>query len=204
MAVNLHVDISDALNAIEYAKSVLSKDAANEVLRRTMNDAGRKVKSIAGKEIPQDYHVTSSWVTKQVGWPQPLGGAQIGVRIPIKGPRAVIGGGQFSASGGAHGWNSVRRGRYKIKAKIVKSETSVLPARMDHQSSVGNAPFRNLGSKLGKVTFVRQGKKRFPIVRVTGLSVAQMPMNRSRDDMEHEIQRVVEDRLVHHFKRLWG
>ena len=200
--VNLYFDVSDALEGVEFMKQMVSGETADEILRHTVYDTAKKVKTIVGKEIPEDYNVTSSWVKKQVGAPVWGGGSEVSIRIPIKGTRGSIGG-TFGASGGARGWAAVRKGRYKVKTRIVKGTQSVLPATMDHQSA-GMPPFRNIGSKLGKATFVRKGKARLPIVSVKGLSVAQMPLNRSREDVENEIQDYMAKRLAHYFQRSWG
>lgn len=203
MAVNLYLDVSDALEGVEYMKQMLGTEAANNALRHTVYDTAKKVKTIVGDEVPQDYDVSSSWVKKQVGSPVwQGGGSEVSIRIPIKGARGSIGG-TFGASGGKRGWAAARGGRYKVKARIVKGTQSVLPSTMDHQSA-GMPPFRNIGSKLGKATFVRKGKARFPIVSVKGLSVAQMPMNRSREDIENEIQDYMAKRLAHYFQLGWG
>ena len=155
------------------------------------------MKTILKQDIPQDYEVKPAWVGSHVKSPRTqMVGGRLGVSccIPIDGTRASIGG-RYSATGGAHGWNAVHRKRYKINAKMLKGKTSTLPEEMSHQG--GNPPFRNLGSKLGGATFTRVSKERLPIVRVVGLSVPQMPLNRSRDEVQEDIMDTLMKRLEH-------
>ena len=198
MAVYLDIDISDAKAKIDALRLVHTPEEMNKLLRRAVDRTGSRVKTILKTEIPQDYEVKPTWVASHVGKPKTtVGGGGLGVscNIPIDGHRGSIGG-RYGASGGSHGWKAVRRGkRYKISAKIVKGSKSTMPATMRHQG--GNPPFRNLGSKLGGVTFTRAGKERFPIVRVVGLGVPQMPLNRSKDDVQEEIMETLMKRLEH-------
>ena len=72
-----------------------------------------------------------------------------------------------------------------------------MPAKMEHQG--GQPPFM-----IGKVAFTRKyANKSHPIVHVVGLGVPQMPINKSREDVEKAIRKVVETRLVHHFEVLF-
>ncbi len=197
MAVYLDVDISDAKRKIDSLRAVHTEQEMQKILYRTLNRTGNNVGTILKTELPQDYEVKPSWVLSHVGKPRiTFGGGGLGVNcvIPIDGARGSIGG-RFGASGGRHGWNSAKKGgkRYKINAKIVKGQGSTMPETMTRQG--GNPPFRNLGSKLGGVTFTRVTKKRFPIARVVGLGVPQMPLNRSKDDVQDQIMDTLMKRL---------
>lgn len=193
--IYLDVDISDAKAKIEALRAVHTEREMNQLLYRAFKRTGSHVKTILKRQLPQDYEVTPTWVGSQVGSAQTtIGGGGMGVScvIPIDGARGSIGG-RFKASGGAHGWNATRRKRYKINAKIVKGQTSTLPSEMSHQG--GNPPFRNLGSSLGGAAFTRTGKDRLPIARVVGLGVPQMPLNRSKEDVQEDIMETLMDRL---------
>lgn len=207
---NIYVDVSDLMQTIEMMRSVMTEEAFAEMLRRTFMDAGRKVKTIVRTEIPQDYEVTAGWAGSAVGFPKMGGGSGISVTIPIKGARGSIGG-RFPATGGSFsrkGYTYTRNGKTitvkgrrinkQIRAKIVKGQSSTLPATMDHQG--GQPPFMIHG-----VAFTRkQAGKSHPIAHVVGLGVPQMPINRSKDDVQNAIKDVVETRLVHHFGQLFG
>lgn len=189
-----YIDISQVMATIEMMQRVMTPAQFNEMLRRTFNDAGRKVKTIMRREIPQDYEVSAGWVGSQVGWPKPRG---IGVVIPIKGTRGSIGG-RFPVAGqrGRPSKKGSKRA-VKINTKLLKGTTSTLPSVMQHQG--GNPPFM-----VGGVAFTRTTKKSHPIAHVVGLGVPQMPLNESRGDVEKAIQEVVEKRLQHHFTQLFG
>ncbi|MBR3742300.1 MAG: hypothetical protein IKN04_17900 [Clostridia bacterium] len=193
---SVYVDISDLMDTINMMKIAMSSPAFDEMLRRTFNDAGKKVKSIIRKEVPKEYAVTAAWAGSAVGWPKSQGGAgRIGVVVPINGTRGSIGG-RFKASG-PRGRPAKGR-RAKINAKILKGAASTMPATMDHQG--GQPPFM-----VGGVAFTRKYKgKSHPIVHVVGLGVPQMPINKSEEDVQREIKEVVEKRLVHHFGQLFG
>lgn len=193
--VYLDLDISDAKEKIEALRKVHTEAEMKKLLRRAITRTSGRVRTILKTEIPKDYEVKPTWVASHVGNPRMTDGGSIGVGcvIPIDGHRGSIGG-RYRASGGAHGWNAVKRGkRYKINARIVKGGASTMPKQMSHQG--GNPPFRNLGSKLGGATFTRVGKERFPIARVVGLGVPQMPLNRSKDDVQEEIGSYLQKRL---------
>lgn len=194
------VDISDAMETIRALRSVHTQEQIEKLMYRTFKRTGGTVRKVLRTELPKDYEVKPSWVGKQVGNPKTMFGGlgNVSCSIPIKGTRGTIGG-RFKASGGAHGWKSMQK-RYKINAKIVKANTSTLPSAMTHQG--GNPPFRNLKSKLGNTAFTRKTTARLPIVRVAGIGVPQMPLNRSRDDVEANIMSTLMKRLEHEHKVL--
>lgn len=193
---SVYVDISDLMDTINLMKNAMSTSSFEEMMRRTFNDAGKKVKTIVRKEVPKEYAVTAAWAGSAVGWPKSQGGAgKIGVVVPINGTRGSIGG-RFKASGPRGRPKKGRRA--KINAKILKGASSTMPDVMAHQG--GQPPFM-----IGGVAFTRKYKgKSHPIVHVVGLGVPQMPINKSRDEVEKDIKEVVEKRLVHHFGQLFG
>lgn len=197
----LEIDISEAQETISKLKENLSQDQFNRLMYRVFKRTGERVKTIVKRDLKEQYHVTPTWVGSQIGAPRMSfgGNGQVGCSIPIKGQRASIGG-RYSATGGAHGWNALHRKRYKISAKVVKGQTSTLPATI---KSMGNQPpFRNLGSKLGKAAFTRKGKSRLPIVPVVGIAVPQMPMNRSREDVQEDIMETLMKRMEHEYEQI--
>jgi len=202
--VYLDIDISDAQAMIDALRAVHTEREMNQLLYRACSRTGARVKTILKTELPKDYEVKPTWVGSHVGKPvTQIGGGGLGVScvIPSDGMRGSIGG-MFNASGGAHGWNAKRGRRYKITTKLIKGQRSTLPSEMSHQG--GNPPFRNLGSRLNGVTFTRVGKDRFPIVRVVGLGVPQMPLNRSKDDVQEEIMDTLMKRLEHEHAYIIG
>lgn len=207
----IYVDISDLMDTIDDMKKALSERAFHEMMRRTFNDAGRKVKTIVRREVPDDYEVTANWAGSMVGWPQAQGGGQIGVVVPIKGKRGSIGG-RYHATGGSftrkaymRGGKQVRGSRInkQIRARIVKGQASAMPPTMPHQG--GQPPFMVRGIGKSDVVFTRKYAHRpYPIVHVVGLGVPQMPINKSREDVQKDIRDVVEKRLEHYFVLLFN
>ena len=192
MAKPLYVDCSQLMDTITMMKSVMSEASFHEMMRRTFNDAGKKVKTIIRKDVPQDYAVTAAWAGSAVDWPKMQG---IGVVVPIRNTRGSIGG-RFHASGGRG--RPAKGKRAKIVAKILKGASSTMPATMEHQG--GQPPFM-----VGGVAFTRKyAKQSHPIVHVVGLGVPQMPINQSEEKVQEDIRQVVEKRLVHHFGQLFG
>lgn len=200
----IDIDVSDAKKKIQSLSGALSKREMvlleNRVLRRT---AG-KVKSIVSTDVPKKYHIKKSVVAKDVKRPIIDGpraaNEGISCSIPIEGVRHIIGGKTFPAQNGRKGWKGIKAGkRYKIKTQIVKGENSILPVNI--QEHAGNAPFRNLtAEKLNRAVFVRSEKAGFPpkntpIIRVTGLAVPQMPMNRAQDEVQNDVREFINKRI---------
>lgn len=188
----IYVDVSHLMDTINMMKNAMSTASFHEMMRRTFNDAGKKVKTIIRKDVPQEYAVTAGWAGSAVGWPKMSG---LGVVVPIKGHRGSLGG-TFAASGGRG--RPAKGRRAKIQAKIVKGQSSTLPATLPHQG--GQPPFM-----VGGIVFTRKyANKSHPIVHVVGLGVPQMPINRSEAQVQKDISDVVEKRLIHHFGQLFG
>ncbi len=150
--------------------------------------------------VPRNYEVTQEEVYRHIGSAKTRFSGGIGVNccIPIKGKRLSIGGG-FSASGGAPGWSSKGK-QYKITTQMVKGQTSTLPDVMKHQGN--NPPFINTTApKLNGLAFTRTGYKtkngKDAIVKVVGIGVPQMPLNRSEDKVQEAIVKKLIERLEH-------
>ena len=150
--IMLNVDVSEAMGVMNKLANVMAPNKAHELFRRTLWDTGRHIKQIAKDDIPNEYWMKTGWIGSAVGAPVMVGTDQ--ARIPIKTARGSIGG-TFAASGGAYrvqgttvhmadGTVRQRKAHIRtraIKAKIVKSGISVLPARMPAWQG-GQPPFR--------------------------------------------------------------
>lgn len=198
----LEIDASELNAMVDRLKSSLTPARVNQVMYGIFRRTEGHVRQILREDIPPQYYFKPSEISQAVGHAKMTGGAAggVGCVIPVTGPKKSIGGG-FSASGGAHGWASLHR-KYRVKARIVRSGQSTLPQQMS--SYGGQPPFRNLGSKLGGLTFTRAGRGRFPIMKVVGISVAQAPMNRSKAAVEGDIKSYMEKRMAHELQRLIG
>ncbi len=190
----LYIDVSDLQKKVEGMKLTLSEAGAKRMLRDTISNTGRKVKSIIRQEVPKKYEAKPSWVGSQIGKARNGGAGDLSAVIPIHGARGVAGA-RFPAKGGIKG-----RGA-RASVKLLKGQYSDLPPKMAHQGN--NPPFRNPKSdKLGGVVFTRRTSKPKPIVRVAGLSVPQMPMNKSKEDVTKDIYEYMEKELDRNFKRM--
>ena len=195
--VYLSIDASELNGELQRLKAVLTPEQFDRVMVRIFRRTGGHVRQVLKTDIPKQYHAKAGEIGEAVKNARVIrSGLGVGCTIPVIGPRKSIGGG-FNASGGAHGWASLRR-KYRVKARIVKSGQSVLPPNMDDYG--GKPPFRNLGSKLGKLTFTRLGRERLPIRKVSGIGIPQMPMNRSQEDVQRDIVDYMRKRMEHEFQ----
>ena len=187
----LYVDMSDLKTKLEWMKSVLNKDQFEKLMYRTFAETGRRAKTLVAKEVQQDYVVTQQWVKSQIGSYKLQFGGEFPVTctIPLKGVKGSIGG-RFPLSSPARS-----RKQGVVRSSIVKGQVSTLPSHMTNQG--GNPPFVVNG-----VAFTRRTAERYPIVRVVGLGVPQMPLNRSQEKVEDSILEYTERRLDHHFARM--
>lgn len=200
-SVSLEIDASDLLAETERLRSVMTQEQFERAMYRVFQRTGGHVRRILRTDLPKEYHVTSGDVGAAVKNAKvTFGGGGAGCAIPVVGSRRNIGS-KFKASGGAHGWNSLRR-KYRVNAKIVKAGTSTLPQNMS--SYGGQPPFRNLGSSIMPLTWTRAGKERFPIMKVSGIAVPQMPTNRSEPDVQNDIKDYMYQRMEHEFSRIIG
>lgn len=194
----LKIDMSELYATTETLRMILTKSQFQKLMHRTFKEVGERSKPIISREVVKDYAVTQKWVKEQIGSYRLGAGLMGGITciIPLKGAKGSIGG-RFHASGGSGG----KHQRRKITANIVTAKKSELPPKMKNQG--GNAPFINRASgKLGGAAFTRRTKARFPIVRVVGLGVPQMPLNRSADKVQDEILELAGKRLEHNFMHL--
>ncbi len=187
---NLNVDMSDLQRVIDFLRGIMTQEQFERLLYRTFGEVGRKSKTIIARAVRQEYEAPYGWVQSNIGHYQlSMGGAMpVTCKIPLKGARGVIGP-RFKASGG-------RRGR-PLVASIVKGAKSRLPAVMEHQG--GQPPFMN-----GGVAFTRKTSARLPIVRVVGLAVPQMPLNKSKPETEQQLLDYAGKRLEHNFYFMLG
>lgn len=202
----LEVDATDLLKESRRLALVMTPEQMNTAMRRVYRRTGGHVRKVLKKDLPRQYNVKAGEVGKAVRNAQvQSSGTGIGCIIPVVGVRKSIGGkgktNGFPASGGAHGWK-IRR-KYKVKSKIVRSNVSVLPYHVP--SYGGMPPFRNLSAPdLHGVTFTREGKERFPIKKVSGIAIPQMPTNRSADDVQNDIRVYLQDRIDHEIRFIIG
>ena len=221
----LHVDLKPLQSTIEGLRAVHTKKEFELLMLRAFRRTGQRVKTILKTEIPKDYHAKPMWIGQSVGRPETgfggIGGAAVHCTIPIDGPRGVHGR-QFHAAGPPG--RRAKGKRYKISVNVVKGKQSVLPETMKNQG--GNPPFiakarasgatkivrgekgrfakGNISGNTKGIVFTRRTGERLPSVRVVGQSVPQMPMNKSKEDVQEEILEHLKGRIEHEHRYMIG
>lgn len=183
----LNVDMSDVSRLIDFLRGIMTPEKFERLIYRTFGEVGKRSKTIISRAVRQEYAAQDGWIRSQIGQYQLTMGGEYPVtcKIPLKGAKGVLGR-IFQASGRGGG----------ITAKIVRGSASRLPRVMSNQG--GNPPFMGRGA-LGGAVFTRRTKSRFPIVRVVGLAVPQMPLNRSAEQTQEQIINLCAQRLEHNF-----
>ena len=187
----LQIDLSPLEAELNHLQLITERTEYERLLQRTVKEVSQRTKKIVWDEVRGDYEVKRAWVYSAFGaFRMTVGGGgnfPVQCVIPLSGKKGVLGNkGTFRAQGGKQHISK------RVKAKIVKGTWSTLPERMVNQG--GNKPFQAKG-----MIFTRRTKDRLPIVRVAGVGVPQMPLNRSRADIEKELVDLMEARLRHNF-----
>ena len=195
--ITMEIDASDLKDKIDRLRQNMTEEQCERAMYGIFRRTGRHVAQILRKDLPKKYEVKPGEISAAVKNPQlSMGLGGVGCSIPIQAIRGKIGG-EYRASGGAHGWRSVKR-KYRVKARVIKGTQSTLPPEWH----AGYPPFRNLGSKLGGLTFARSSKERGPILKVTGIAIPQMPLNRSEADVQQDIKEYLEKQMEERFMAL--
>lgn len=201
--VYLEIDASDLNREIERLRAVLTPEQFNRTMRGIFNRTGGHVRKIVKTDVPKKYEVPAGEVGQAVKGAKVSGdGVGLGCSIPVIGAKRDIGGTRgrgFPAAGGRHGWHI--KGPYQIKVRIIKGSQVPLPFRM--MSYGGEPHFRNYDApKLNNLVFTRAGTERRPIMKVKGIAIPQMPMNRAQDDVQKDIMDYMKERIEHEFQRV--
>lgn len=192
--ISLQIDATEMMHDLDHFRSQMSQDQFERAMASVFRRVPGHVRKILKQDIPMKYLPKKSDIGHAVQGAQISSGfgGNLGCVIPVRGKRLGIGTG-FKATGGARGWKIKK---YKIRAKIVTSGVSTLP---DHMSSYGGQPpFRNTAAKkagFSKNVWTRAGKSRLPVMRVVGIAVPQMPLNRSKTDVQDDIATYMQARV---------
>lgn len=191
----LDVDLSDVMGKIEFLKGMHSEKEANAMMYRAFKLTGRHVRAIMKKDVPRRYEVGATLVGQAVkNAKTTINKGSVECLIPIRDVRGGIGT-RYKSRDGRPGWASLR-GKYRIRARIVKGERSTLPATMDQMG--GRPPFRNTSApKLHGLAFTREGDGRLPIRPIYGIAIPQMPMNRAKDEAQADIAEFLMEKMEH-------
>lgn len=199
--IYLEVDASDLQDELKRLRSVMSQKSFERVTYFIFRRTGKKVRKILADELPQKYEISKREVSGAVknANVSSTTGLGVGCSIPVEGKRRDLGGTRgrgFPAYEGRNGWAGKSR---RLEVKVLKGKRVSLPQRLDGYG--GQPPFRNLSAeKLHKLVFTREGKERLPIRKVQGIAIPQMPMNRSRREVQDEIRKFMQERIEHEFQ----
>lgn len=206
MAVfELEIDTSEAEETLKKMREAMSEKQFANAMYGIFRRSTKKVQQMSRKAIQQKYHAKSGDINKSFRSPViSIGGATASCTIPIQGARMKIGS-EFKATGQAAGWETLaghrfhkdgtpfKKGKsYKVKARIVKSGTSILP----QSPHGGKKPFRNSLWSAFPNTFHRETKKRLPIRKIVGIAIPQMPATRSAPKIQEDVGRYFLDEVT--------
>ena len=201
-SLEISIDDTDFQNMMHDLRSVMKPQQFENAMAGIFKRTGSKVKTILGNDLPKQYIIPRAEVRKSVGGAKTVSsGLGVGCTIPIRAERRKMAhrasARTYGANGGAKGWDALKyAGRpYKVKPKILRSGGSVLPVRMS--SYGGQPPFVNTAApSLNNIVFTRAGKSRFPIEKVMGVAIPQMPLNRSEHDVQEDIADYLMERMA--------
>lgn len=198
--VSLEIDISELAARMATLRQAMTPTQFNGAMYGVMKRTGGHVRNILRQDLPPRYYVTKKTISQAVGeLKMVMSPLDVGCTIPIFGKRPSVGD-FYKATGGAYGWGGrkagARKGRrykgvkpYRITARILKDSVTTLPER----TGFGPKPFRNLA--YSKMAFSREGRPRLPIRPIVSVSIPQMPLNRSKQDVQDDIKEYIKVRL---------
>lgn len=192
-SIYMEIDASELMERMERLHDLLTPERFQRIMYDIYKRSAGTIRKAVKTDLPHQYTIKPGEVGAAIGNPRITGWS---CAIPIRAPKRKIGP-QYKARGGRKGWNSLK-GPYNITANIVKSGTSTLSQSME----CGQPPFRNIGSKLGNIqVYTRTSKKRGPLFVVSGVAIPQMPMNRSKEEVQHDVLETMKKRLEHEIQR---
>lgn len=193
LKMQIEIDDSEFQATMHLLQTCMTPEKFNQAMYGIFQRTGRHVAKILKQDLPKEYNVKAGAIGGAVQTARVTNnGTSSGCVIPIRDHRGSIGK-RYGASGGKHGWNSLRGKRYSVKARILAGAQSTLPG----EAPTGYPPFRNLGSSIHPLTWARKSKKRFPIMKMVGIAIPQMPKNRSEADVQKDIRDYMVDQMEH-------
>ena len=218
----LSIDTSELNKTLKAVGTALGPEKMNVALKHTIQDTGRRVKTLVKSEIRKEYHAKAGRIGKAIGRPQYSLGGTISCIIPVRDVRGTI-------ATGDGAYTALKRGP---GAKVVKSGNSILPhgkadkrihfyipsGRLQghvfvrHNDGIGWIGARREGTGETEVWKTKKGKqKRNKKVQTTGtrkrkgtishgvgIGIPQMPMNRSADEIQAQVGQYAMERLLHY------
>ena len=219
----LNIDMSDVYEKLKEIRQVVGDKNAEKILYWTVKDTAGHIRKTLSPILQKEYQSKAMTIRGSIGQPE-MKGAMSCV-IPVENARNIIGGKDFPLDGSTTRVVNNNRTRRKkaiaagkkpkpskplkqINVKILKKGVSTLPHIMpgEGRSSYGDQPpfLMPVTSKAGAtgkyIVMTRKGKEKLPIIRVVGIGVPQMPLNRSREEVKDDIAEYAMKRLVHNYE----
>lgn len=199
---NLKLDLSEFHDAIKEYQLRLDFASFDRGMKNTFYDLKTRFRTPIYRALASEYYVKRKEVYAALGklkYRSSVG--EISCWYDVKGKRKSIGGGRKG---------SLKNGRYRtgtFYAKIVKSGENPLPTdgRRPHFARNSTGSIIVIHPDKFKVENVRPGTKRVLRKRITSavsLAIPQMPLNRSKDEVEKQILKIAMERLTHNMSRV--
>lgn len=208
---SLYIDTSNLNRLLNNMREVLNEKQFYQAQYHALKRAGKSARTIVKNDVRVDYAVPAGYVLGSMSAPRlSSGGGGVSCVIDIANTRGRIGP-IFKAKGGRTA-KRYKRGR-PVGAQVYTASTSLLPTiqtdRPHFRTSKG-VYVRMVGSgyytatvryktKHGMRTYRARKEKIRPGV---GISVPQMPLNRSEPKVQQHVEELLEKRLIHECKRL--
>lgn len=172
----------------------LSEENMQKLYVRTLNETGKKARTIIPRALRMEYaakpavgfykkDIKSARISRKPG--------NVTCVIPIGGKRGYNAD-TYEIRGLPNHGHTQKGVRQLLTIRNVRGRNNQLPATMRNYG--GHPPFLNR-----KYILVRLTSKRYPIARVPGLATAEMPLHRSREQVETDLEFYMIQRLVHNF-----
>nr|DAF49227.1 MAG TPA: minor tail protein [Caudovirales sp. ctrNG92] len=219
----LSIDMRDVYEKLREIRQVVGEKNAEKILYWTVKDTAGHIRKTLSPILRKEYQSRAMTIRGSIGQPE-MNGAMSCV-IPVENARNIIGGKDFPLDGSTTRIVNNNRTRRKkalaagkkprpskllkqINVKILKKGVSTLPHIMPGagRSSYGDQPpflmpVKSKAGATGKyIVMTRKGKEKLPIIRVVGIGVPQMPLNRSREEVKDDIAEYAMKRLVHNYE----
>lgn len=193
----LYVDAKEFEDKFRELSSFLNEKNARTLYFRTLNETGRKAKTIIPRALRAEYAAKPpiNFYKKDIGSARiSRKASDVVCTIPISGLKGYNRT-SFSITGRPNHGVTQKGKRQLLKIKTVRGTNEHLPYHMKRYG--GQPPFLN-----NKYILTRVGKARYPIIRIPGLATAQMPLNRGQERVERDLEAYMMERLIHNFNYL--
>lgn len=205
----LELDVSDVRAKAQALTNALSHETVMKVMRTTIYETSRQVKTLTKKRIREQYKVGQTPILQSLGQPKISVGTEVSCLIPVRRARGTISTGGMSSGS----YLALKRGP---SAKILVAGNSRLP----RSKGSGRIHFYVPSGRLQGHIMVRhedgkrwKGKRRDKnghevgkVSRVgslshgVGIAIPQMPVNRSAKDIQNDAAEFMLKRLEHNIQ----